>query len=66
MRLILFLDLCVDTTFARGFVELPFGHLEEISRLAEAHLPAANHVDRVLERLVLGQFAAVDGDALVL
>ena len=41
-------------------------YLEEVGRLPEAHLSGADHVDGVLEGLVLGQLAPVDRDALVL
>jgi len=57
----------------------PFGHysskiddisfcslyLEEIRGLPEAHLPAADHVNGVLEGLVLGELRAIDRDSLV-
>ena len=66
MCLILLLNLRVDAAFAGGLVELPLGHLEEVGCLPEPHLSAANHVDGVLEGLVLGEFAPVDGDPLVL
>jgi hypothetical protein len=41
-------------------------YLEEIRGLPEAHLPAADHVDGVLECFVLGELRAVDRDSLVL
>ena len=53
MSLILFLDLCIDASLPGSLVQLPFGDLEEVRGLPEAHLPAADHLDGVLERLVL-------------
>ncbi len=41
-------------------------HLEEVCRLPEAHLAAADHVDGVLEGLVFRQLGAVHRDPLVL
>ena len=53
MSLILFLDLCIDASLPGSLIQLPFGHLEEVGGLSEAHLPAADHLDGVLEGLVL-------------
>ena len=66
MSLILFLDLCIDASLPGSLVQLPFGDLEEVGGLPEAHLPAADHLDGVLERLVLRQLRTVDRDPLVL
>ena len=66
MSLILFLDLCIDAPLPGSLVQLPLGHLEEVGGLPEAHLPAADHLDGVLERLVLREFGTVDRDPLVL
>ena len=60
MSLILFLDLCIDASLPGGLVELPLGHLEEVGGLPEPHLPAADHLDGVLERLVLRQLRTID------
>ena len=66
MSLILFLDLCIDASLPGSLVQLPLGHLEEVGGLPEPHLPAADHFDGVLERLVLGKLRTVDRDPLVL
>ena len=66
MSLILFLDLCIDASLPGSLVQLPLRHLEEVCGLPEAHLPAADHLDGVLERLVLRQLRTVDRDPLVL
>ena len=66
MSLILFLDLCIDASLPGSLVQLPLRHLEEVGGLPEAHLPAADHLDGVLERLVLREFGSVDRDPLVL
>ena len=66
MSLVLFLDLCIDASLPGGLVELPLGHLEEVGGLPEPHLPAADHLDGVLEGLVLRELRAVDRDPLVL
>ena len=66
MSLILFLDLCIDASLPGSLVQLPFGDLEEVRGLPEAHLPAADHLDGVLERLVLRELRTVDRDPLVL
>ena len=41
-------------------------HLEEICRLPEAHLAAADHIDGVFESFVLREFGSIDGNPLVL
>ena len=66
MSLILFLDLCIDASLPGSLVQLPLRHLEEVRGLPEAHLPAADHLDGVLEGLVLRKLRAVDRDPLVL
>lgn len=66
MSLILFLDLCIDASLPGSLVQLPFGDLEKVGGLPEAHLPAADHLDGVLERLVLRELRTVDRDPLVL
>ena len=66
MSLILFLDLCIDASLPGSLVQLPFGDLKEVGGLPEAHLPAADHLDGVLERLVLRELRTVDRDPLVL
>ena len=40
-------------------------YLEEIRRLPESHLPAADHIDGMLECLVFRQLRTVDGNPLV-
>ena len=54
MGLVLLLDLCVDAPLSGCLVELPLGDLEEVCGLPEAHLAAADHLNGVLEGLVLG------------
>ena len=66
VSLVLFLDLCIDASLPGGLVELPLGHLEEVGGLPEPHLPAADHLDGVLERLVLRRLRTIDRDPLVL
>ena len=66
MSLILFLDLCIDASLPGSLVQLPLRHLEEVGGLPEAHLPAADHLDGVLESLVLRKLGTVDRDPLVL
>ena len=66
VSLVLFLDLCIDASLPGSLVQLPFGHLEEVGGLPEAHLPAADHLDGVLEGLVLRKLRAVDRDPLIL
>ena len=65
MSLVVFLYLCIDSPLSCRFVQLPLGDLEEVRRLPEAHLAGADHVDRVLESLVLGELGSVDGNSLV-
>ena len=64
--MVLLLDLCVDSPLPGRLVELPLGHGEEVGGLPEAHLAGLDHLDGVLERLLLGHLGAVDGDALEL
>ena len=66
MGLVLFLDFGIYASFPGRLVELPLGDLEEVGGLPEAHLPAADHLDGVLEGLVLGQLGPVDRDPLEL
>ena len=66
MSLILFLYLCIDSSLPGSLVQLPLRHLEEVGGLPEAHLPAADHLDGMLEGLVLRKLGAVDRDPLVL
>ena len=66
MSLVVFLYLCIDSPLSGGLVQLPLGDLEEVGGLPEAHLPAADHLDGVLERLVLRQLRTGDRDPLVL
>ena len=66
MSLILFLDLCIDASLPGSLVQLPLGHLEEVGGLPEPHLPAADHLDGVLESFILGKLGTVDRDPLVL
>ena len=66
MSLILLFDLCIDASLPGSLVQLPLGHLEEVGGLPEPHLPAADHLDGVLECLVLGKLRTVDRDPLVL
>ena len=47
-------------------IPIPQLYLEKVGGLPESHLAAADHIDGVLERLVLAQLAPVDRDALVL
>ena len=66
MSLVVFLYLCIDSSLPCGLIQLPLGDLEEVGRLPEAHLSGADHVDGVLEGLLLGHLGAVDADALEL
>ena len=65
MSLVVFLYLSIDSPLPGGLIQLPLGDLEEVGRLPEAHLPGADHVDGVLECLVLGELGAVNGNPLV-
>ena len=66
MGLVLFLYFGIDASFPGSLVELPLGDLEEVGGLPETHLSAADHLDGVLEGLVLGQLGPVDRDPLEL
>ena len=65
MSLVVFLYLCIDSPLSGGLVQLPLGDLEEVGGLPESHLPRADHIDSVLESLVLRKLGAVNGNPLV-
>lgn len=66
VRLVMLLDLGIDSSLPGCFVEFPFGDLEKICGLSESHLSGADHVNGMFEGFVLGELGSIYGYSLIL